>query len=79
MSFTLRPAVGENFVNREEIINEMIATLTNKKLSVGFALIGNRRIGKTSIFQELYRILKEKKSIIPIYFSLWSLIGGRMD
>jgi len=49
MAFTLRPAGGENFVDREEILDEMMKTLTSPKLEKGFALVGQRRIGKTSI------------------------------
>lgn len=53
MTFTLRPAVGENFVDWEEVLGAMMETLTDPKLEMGFALVGQRRIGKTSILREL--------------------------
>lgn len=79
MAFTLQSASGANFINREEIIQEMIETLTTEDLLMGFALIGNRRLGKTSIFQELYLRLKDKTNIIPVYFSIWELIEGTLN
>ncbi len=74
MSFTLKPALDEDFFNREKIVSEMVETLTSPGLRMGFALIGPRRVGKTSILREVERILKGKKGIVPIYFSMWELI-----
>ncbi|MDI6794704.1 MAG: ATP-binding protein [bacterium] len=79
MSFTLQPACGSNFVNREEIINEMIETLTHENLLMGFAFVGSRRVGKTSLLREVHYQLKAKDKIIPVYFSLWGLIEGTLD
>lgn len=74
MGFTLRAVKGEDFVDREEILDEMLTILTDLKSSTGFALYGSRRMGKTSIFKELQRQLSKKKGIICIYFSLWDLV-----
>lgn len=41
---------------------------------MGFALVGPRRVGKTSILMEVVRLLREKRGIVPIYFSLWELV-----
>ncbi len=79
MPFTLQPAVGENFIDREEIVREMIATLTNKNIVMGFALVGNRRMGKSSILREVYSILGKDKRIVPVYFSLWSLLERTVE
>lgn len=74
MSFTLQPAVRENFVNREEIIEEITSTLTDKNVNMGFALVGPRRIGKTSILREVENRLKNRDDVVIIYFSLWELV-----
>jgi len=49
----VRPAVRENLVDREEILGEMIETLTASKLKMDLALVGQQRAGKTSILREL--------------------------
>lgn len=73
MSFTLLPATAEDFVNREKEISEMLKVLGDKKSTLGFALYGKRRVGKTSILKEVERRLKSKKDIIPVYFSVLDL------
>lgn len=79
MAFTLQPAVGESFVNRKAIVEEMVSTLSDKNLLMGFALAGNRRMGKSSIFQEVCRELSKKKDIIPVYLSSWGLIEKSVE
>ena len=78
MAFTLQPAVKDDFVNREDILKEMLSTLEDESLRMGFALVGPRRIGKTSILKEVIRKLEKKKSIVPVYFSLWDLVENTL-
>ncbi|MCD6318139.1 ATP-binding protein [Candidatus Aerophobetes bacterium] len=78
MAFTLRPAIGENFFNREKVVREIIRTLTNPHLQMGFALIGPRRMGKTSILKEVSRKLNQAKNVVVIYFSLWDLVENTL-
>lgn len=73
MRFTLREVQGKEFVNRAELVEEMVKTLSDPGLLMGFALYGPRRIGKSSILLEVRRRLKKKKNIVPVYFSLWEL------
>jgi len=73
IKFTLMEAEGELFVNREQIVDEMVKTLSDPHLRMGFALYGSRRIGKSSIFLEVRRRLKKKPRIVPVYFNLWEL------
>jgi predicted transcriptional regulator len=40
VGFTLKPAIKDNFIDREILLDEMITTLTNRKIDMGFALIG---------------------------------------
>ncbi len=74
MAFTLVPVYKENFVDRAELINELYLELQNKNSNTGYALSGKRRVGKTSIFKELYWRLAEQKQIVPVYFSIWDLL-----
>lgn len=76
MKFTLKQATGEMFVDRKEIVNEMVKTLSDLDLGMGFALHGIRRIGKSSILLEVLRRLRKRKNIVPVYFDLWKLIEG---
>ncbi|MEW6620718.1 MAG: ATP-binding protein [bacterium] len=74
MSFTLQPATEEDFVDREDILEEMLQTLTDEKVRMGYALVGPRRIGKTSILKEVARRLNQRDDIVAVYFSLWDII-----
>jgi len=73
MGFTLVATEGKNFIDREEIIEEMVTVLSNKKSLMGFTLYGKRRVGKTSIFKEVKRRLSEE-DVVPIYFSIWDIV-----
>jgi len=79
MSFTLKPAIKDNFINRDALLNEMLTTLTDKRIDMGFALIGPRRVGKTSILKELAERLSSEKSTVVIYFSVWDLVENTLQ
>lgn len=74
MGFTLVPVCKEGFIDREELLEEMYAELRDLKSTVGYAIFGKRRIGKTSILKELQWRLQEKEGVIPVYFSVWDLV-----
>lgn len=74
MGFTLRPVKGAGFIDRQELLDELISELTDIKSSTGYALYGKRRIGKTSILKEIQRRLDEEDEIVAVYFSVWDLI-----
>lgn len=78
MKFTLKPAIKENFINREDLLNEMVTTLVDERLDMGFALIGPRRVGKTSILLEVANRLKSRKKVIVAYFSVWDLVENTL-
>jgi len=79
MSFVLKAAQGENFVNRKDLLKNIFNNLRNRKSTIGYALTGMRRIGKTSIFLEIENRLKECNGIVPVYFSVWDLIEGTVE
>lgn len=68
--FTLRPVCGEDFLDREELIQEMVETLASPTERVGFALVGRRRMGKTSVFLEVVRRLQRDPRVVSVYSSL---------
>ena len=78
MAFTLQPALKDDFIDRKDILVDMLSTLENKYTRMGFALVGPRRIGKTSILKEVVRRLEGKKGIVPVYFSLWDLVENTL-
>lgn len=75
MNFVLEPVIGEGFVNREEILEDMMSELTNPESKIGFALYGIRRVGKSSVLKELHARIGKKEQIVPIYINLWDLIA----
>lgn len=78
MPFTLKPAAGEDFFNREELLHEMLATLANTEVDMGFALIGPRRVGKTSILKEVASRLNQRGEVVAIYLSVWQLVENTL-
>ncbi len=74
MYFTLRPVKGERFINRQELLDEMISELRDIESTTGYALYGKRRIGKTSVLKEVQRRLESEHKIVTVYFSVWDLI-----
>ena len=74
MRFTLRPVKGKEFVDRIGLLEEMVSELADQRSTMGYALYGKRRVGKTSILKEVDRQLKMKDEIIVVYFSVWDLV-----
>lgn len=74
MRFTLQPVKGDEFVNRTEILSEILFELKNKRSTTGYALYGKRRVGKTSILKEVQRQLDETDDIVTVYYSVWNLV-----
>ncbi len=73
MAFTMLPVKGKNFIDRKEIVSDIINTLRDRQVFMGFALYGIRRVGKSSIFIEVQRRLEGDDFIVPVYVSLWDL------
>ncbi len=78
MKFTLQPVKGEKFINRNELLEEMVTELKDKNSTVGYALYGKRRIGKTSVLKEVQRRLEKEDGIAVVYFSVWDLIESNL-
>jgi len=78
MAFTLQPAIKDDFIDREDILADMLTTLKDESTRMGFALVGPRRIGKTSILKEVMRRLEGEKGIVPVYFSIWDIVENTL-
>ena len=74
MAFTLQPALKDDFIDREDILADMLSTLESKHTRMGFALAGPRRIGKTSILKEVVRRLEGKKVLFQSIFPFGILL-----
>lgn len=76
IQFTLIPSIGKGFINRTKLLNEIVSTLSNRKIKQGFALFGQRRIGKTSLLLESTRRLSKIPGVVPVYFSFLDLVDN---
>lgn len=79
MSFTLKPAEGTAFVDREELLGEILPELRDKNSTMGFAIYGKRRVGKTSIFKEVRRRLSGKSNLVVAYFSVCDMVEFTLE
>lgn len=78
--FVVGNSVGgtEVFVGREDIIRRVEATLL-QPLEPGLVLFGQRRVGKTSILQELEVRLRREARWIPVFFDLQGRAQASVD
>jgi AAA+ ATPase superfamily predicted ATPase len=65
------PVSGEDFVNRQEILRRISLAYQRRQ---NIALVGPRRIGKTSIAKEFLRRIKEK-DILKVIFDVQENLG----
>ena len=72
--FIGRPTPPEMLVDREEIVNKLIRDLSNVKINPAYAILGYRRIGKTSILLKVKEEL-EKKGLIVVYYDVKERLG----
>lgn len=77
--FTLKPVTGKEFIDRKKLITEMSRELSDKRSTIGFALYGNRHVGKTSIFKEIERRFSSKNDYVCIYFSIWEIVPSTVE
>lgn len=65
--------MGEEFVDRRKILRRLLNLYENEQNA---ALVGVRRIGKSSIAREFCRRLKaEKEGVVPVYFEVHKNMG----
>lgn len=79
MAFHLKPVCGEDFVDREAILSDLLSFLEDPGSTDGVCLYGLRRMGKTSLMLKIIEKLQETKKIVPVYFTLWDLSVRQID
>lgn len=67
--FVGKPAPPEFLIDRNAIVNKLVRDISNPSIQPGFALIGYRRIGKTSILDKVKEELKNK-GLVVVYFDV---------
>ncbi|MCP4345428.1 MAG: tetratricopeptide repeat protein [Desulfobacterales bacterium] len=69
--YTVGPPVGgtDKFIGRDDIVRETLNVLADPNQNA-IVLYGRRRIGKTSILQELDSRLIRERNYFPVFFSL---------
>ena len=64
------PVAPADLVDRKKEIEYLMTRMTTRDINYNVAVLGYRRIGKSSILMKLYDDLSKKKHIIPVYFDV---------
>jgi len=64
--FGNNPVSGENFYGRQKFVNQLVSLL---KKGNSFLLLGLRRIGKSSVIEEVQRIITKENEIEVVYLN----------
>jgi hypothetical protein len=64
-----RPVPPDVMIDREEIVGKLVKELSNVKINPAYALLGYRRIGKTSILLKVKEEL-ERKGLVVVYYDV---------
>lgn len=71
----MRPVTGSKFVGRSKLVKELLEELSNPKSMMGYCIYGRRRVGKTSLLQEVRRRLAPKGGIVVAYLSFYDIVN----
>ena len=66
---------ADEFTDREEIIGMLVerATNTPRDMTLSASIVGQRRLGKTAVMEQVYnRLFWEQTQVVPIYFNFES-------
>lgn len=63
------PARGEGFFERKKIVHN-ITSFIKKKNQFSLLILGQRRIGKTSLLKKIQDDLNLREIVFPVYFNL---------
>ncbi len=69
---------GEAFIGRADVLRDVLRVLKSPNEN-GMVLYGQRRIGKTSVLQELAASLLQKGPYAPVYFDLQDKAALSLD
>lgn len=65
-----KPAPPEDLIDRKEEVKYIISKMKSKGISYNLAILGYRRIGKTSILFKVKKILSSSEEIAVVYFDV---------
>ena len=63
---------ADEFTDRQKIIGHLMrwAAYTARDITLSTAMIGQRRLGKTAVFEQVYnKLFWEQDVVVPIYFN----------
>ncbi len=60
-----------SFIDREEIVSQLVKSITSQSKPVNFGLIGARQIGKTSILREVMKRVGSRAIVVNLDFSIY--------
>jgi len=64
------PASPKELIDRKEELADLLTKMKSRSINYNVAVIGYRRIGKTSILVKLQDLLEKEEKLIPIYFDV---------
>lgn len=64
------PASPKDLIDRKEEMKELLDKMRSESINYNVAVLGYRRVGKTSILMKLQDELAKNANIIPIYFDV---------
>jgi len=67
--FIGKPVPAAVLIDRDEIVNKLVKDISNSRIHPSFALLGYRRIGKTSILLKVKEEL-ERRQLVVVYFDV---------
>lgn len=70
------PADPEHLVDRTREVEDLVSLLSNPRINYNVALIGHRRIGKTSILKKVQQELEAKGNITVVTFDVKRNMGA---
>lgn len=79
MAFHLKPVSGDDFIDREAILKDLLRLLKDPDSTDGACLYGLRWMGKTSLLLKLVEDLRGTKRVVPVYLSLWDISVRQLE
>jgi AAA+ ATPase superfamily predicted ATPase len=70
-----KPALPDELVDREEEVKNIVSKMRSK-INYNIAMLGYRRIGKSSILSKAAYILSKDDKIVVVYFDVQKFMGG---
>ena len=69
MALEFQPVTGEDLVDREAIIGQIMYNFNDILREVGkcYILVGRRRVGKSSVLEEVNKRLEGEKKLVSVY------------